>query len=119
MCIRSIQTKKQPIINEIRIVNSVKVHYYGIRHAAELDQMVPVAAVACQSRSLDAKDSARFTAAHLGHQALKSRALDESRSRTPQIFVDHDDLLKPQVTGSIHQPVLASLAFLMMEHLVW
>jgi hypothetical protein len=59
------------------------------------------------------------TAAHFGHQALKSRPLDESRSRAPQIVVNHEDLWKTQVAGSIHQPVLASLAFLMMEHLVW
>ena len=65
------------------------------------------------------KDSAHFAAAHLGHQALKSWTRDESRSRAPQIFIYHNDLLKAQVVGSIHQRVLASLAFLMMEHLVW
>src|SRR5260370_41096558 len=80
--------------------------------------MMRVATVACQSRSLDAKDSARFTAAHLCHQALKSRALDESRSCASQIFIYNDALLKAQVAGSIHQPVLASRAFLVMEHLV-
>jgi len=81
--------------------------------------MMPVAAVACQSRSLDAKDSAHFAAAHLGHQTLESWALDKSRSRAPQIFVYHDDLLKTQFMRTIHQPVLASLAFLVMKHLVW
>jgi hypothetical protein len=68
-------TKEPPIFNRIRIADSVGVHDCGVRHTAEFDQMVPFAAIARQSPSLDAKDSARFTAAYLGHQALKSRAL--------------------------------------------
>src|SRR3984893_8669545 len=70
--------KKQTIIHDIRIVDSIEIHQDRSDHATQLDQMMPVAAVARQSRSLDAKDSACFAAAHLGHQTLESRALNES-----------------------------------------
>jgi hypothetical protein len=118
LCFRSIQAKEQTIIYDIRIVDSIEIHHDSCDHPAQLDQMMPVAAIACQSRSLNAKDSAHFAAAHFGHQMLESWALDKSRSRAPQIFVYHGDLLETQLAGTIHQPILATLAFLVMEHLV-
>src|SRR5579859_8132995 len=61
---------------EIRIVYSIEIHHDSRHHAAQLDQMMPVATIARQSRCFDTQHSPNFSRAYFSYQALKSRALD-------------------------------------------
>ena len=72
----TLESKQQSIIHQARIIDTVRVHEHCPHHAAELNQVVPVAAVAGQSRRFNAEDPADFATADLGDEALKSRTLD-------------------------------------------
>src|SRR5207248_6815316 len=50
-------------------------------------------------------------------QTLESGAIDQARSGTPQILVNHGDSLKPQLACPVLQTILAPLAFEVMSHL--
>ena len=114
---RALQPQEQTIIDQVRIVDAVGIHQDRTDHPAQLNQMVPVATIAGQSRGLDTKYSAYFTSADFGHQALKSGALHQPRTRSPQILVDYVDSLKAELPGPVHQSILTPLAFLVMSHL--
>src|ERR1039458_73551 len=79
--------------------------------------MMPVAAVACQSRSLDAEHSAHAATAYFGNEALKSRALNQAGSRASKIVINYDYLLKAHLTGLIREAKLTALALLVMNEL--
>jgi len=59
-----------------------------------------------------------LAAAHLSDQPLKTRALDQSRTRAPKVFINHHHILKTQGAGLVRQAVLAARALLMVQDLV-
>src|SRR5271165_2233035 len=85
--------------------------------AAELDQRMPVPAIACQARSFDRKHSTGPALADCGQQAFKARAAD-ARAGTAQIVVDDRDLLPAELTRAIGQSVLAAAAFVIVQQLI-
>jgi hypothetical protein len=89
----------------------------GARHAAEFDQVMPVAAVARQARGFDTKDRTDFAGAHLGHESLKARTLDQARSRSAQILVNHDNVPKAQLAGVLRQIILTAAALVVAGQL--
>jgi hypothetical protein len=118
LCIRSIQTQQEPVVDEVGVIHAVDVYHHRIHHPAQLDQMVPVAAIARQTRGLQTKDRAHFTTQHFGDQALKAWALHQAGACTSQIFINHYDILKAQPLRLIHQAILAARALLMVQDLV-
>ena len=63
-----------------------------VDHAAHLDQLLPVSAVAGKTRELARCDGADLAEAHLCHHPLEAGALDPARSGTAKIVIDHLDL---------------------------
>src|SRR5207249_3348606 len=110
--------EKQTMIHEIRIVESIEVHQHRAHQAAHPDQVMPVATVPRQSRSLDANHGADFAAADFSDQALESGALHQAGPRASQVVVDHHDLLKAELARLVGQAILPSLALLVLKHLL-
>jgi hypothetical protein len=79
--------------------------------------MMPVTAIACQTRRLDAENGSHLTTAHFGNQALESGTLYKARARAPEIIVDYGDIREAQLAGSVHKSVLATLALLIVDDL--
>ncbi len=88
-------------------------------HAAQFDQMVPIAAVPCQARRFDTEDGAHLPRTDVRHESLESRALNQARPRPPEILVDDHDVLEAELAGVLGQPVLATLTFLVVDDLAW
>ena len=66
--------------------------------------MMPVAAVARQARSLNAKHGAHLSRAYFRDQMLKSGTLHLSGTRAAEILVDDFDLLKAKLASVIGKP---------------
>src|SRR5271165_25738 len=78
---------------------------------------MPVTTVACQSRCLRAKYCTDFAATDFRHQALKTGAIDQTRTRSSQIVVHHDDALETQCAGAICETELEARALLVVDEL--
>ena len=79
--------------------------------------MVPIPAIACQSRGFDAENGAYFARTDFTHQPLESGPLDQTRSGASEVVIYKDDVLEPKFTCTFDQSVLAPLTLLIMENL--
>src|SRR4029077_4089179 len=114
---RPFHPKQQPIIGMPRIVDSVVVDDDRSDYSKELNQRVPVTAVARQSRYLDREHSANAGFADCSQQALEARPNDAA-ARTAKIIVDDLDRGPAELTGSIHETILPASALLIMRQLI-
>src|SRR5271157_1748214 len=92
----ALQTQEQTIIDDIRIVDSIKVHYHRSHHATQLDQVMPVPAITRQARCFDAEHGSNFACAHFRHETLKPWTVDQARRGTAQVVVNDTNVLKAQ-----------------------
>jgi hypothetical protein len=88
LCFRSIQPKQEAIVDDGRIVDSVRIYDDSADHPAEFDQMMPIATVASESRCLNAENGANFARAHFSYQALKSGPVDQAGAGAPEVVID-------------------------------
>jgi len=114
---RSFHAQQQPIVWMAWVVDAVFVSDQRADQAAELEQRVPIAAVARQTRSLDRDHDADPAFADRGKQLLEARPSDP-RTRAAQIVVDHLDRSPAKRTGAVGHPILSAAAFVVVEHLV-
>jgi len=70
-----------------RLVYTILVDNHCPNQTAELDQRVPVAPVACQTRRLDREHGTDATLADRREQPLKARTAD-ARTRAAKIVID-------------------------------
>ena len=85
--------------------------------STELDQSVPVAAVARETRSLDRKHGADTTVANRRQQTLEAWA-GYAAARSSKIVVDDLDSGPAKLPGAIGKPILPSLAFKIVHKLI-
>src|SRR5215813_11724795 len=69
---RPLHAEQQPIVGMARIVDSVLVDEYGADQSTELDECVPVAAVAGKTRGLDRKHCTDTTVTDCRQQSLEA-----------------------------------------------
>jgi hypothetical protein len=119
LCIRSIEPQQQPVIKLGRIIDAVFIENERVHQGADLQQAMPVGAVACQPRYFQSQDDPRLTQAHLGHQFLEALAIHRRGAGLAQIAVDHDDLLDgpAQCHCLLAESILALGALLVLEDL--
>ncbi len=100
-----------------RIVDSVLVDEDGADQSTELDECVPVAAVAGETRSLDRKHRTDTTVTDCGQQALEAWT-GNAAARSSEIVVDDLDSRPAKLPGTIRKPILSSLAFKIVHELI-
>src|SRR4029434_504343 len=91
---------------------------HGIDHAAHLDQLLPVPAVAGEPRDLARGNGANLAEADLRHHPLKTGALDTACSGTAKIIIDHLDLGPAKCRQAIAYGVLQRAAFPVVQNLM-
>src|ERR1700678_779208 len=92
-------TEKQTIVWATRIVDAIKVDVAGIDETAELEQVMPVPAVAGETGGVEAKHGSAPASAEPGDELLEARARHGSACRTAQVVVDDLDVAKPVPAG--------------------
>src|SRR6202008_2371239 len=100
-----------------RIVDSVLVDEDGPDEATELDQRMPIAAIAGQARSLDRQHSTDAALAERRYGPLKAWATDATSGTTKNI-VDPFDADPTELARAIRKPILPALALLIVYQLV-
>ena len=85
--------------------------------STELDQRVPVAAVAGQPRGLDRKYGADAAFTDRRQQALEARPIDAA-ARAAEIIVDDLDRGPAELPGTIGKSVLPAAALLIVQELI-
>src|SRR5262249_3709230 len=100
-----------------RIIDSILVDNNRADESTELDQCVPVAAIARQARRLDREHSTDATLANRGQQVLKAGQADPV-ARATQIIVDDLYRSPTELPRAVSQPVLPSPAFVIVHKLI-
>jgi hypothetical protein len=90
----SLEAQQEPIIEDARIVEAIRIDHDGAHQAAEFDEMMPVSAVTGQAGCLNAKHGANLSRADFRNQMLEPRPLHLAGSRAAKILVDYLDLLE-------------------------
>src|SRR6266481_7944107 len=91
---------------------------HRVDHAADLDQRLPVSAVAGKTRDLARCDGADLAEAHLCHHPLEAGALDPARSGTAKIVIDHLDLGPAERHKAIAHGILQRAALAVVQNLM-
>src|ERR1700738_643930 len=100
-----------------RIVDSVLVDDDGSDQSTELDQRMPVAAVARETRGFNRKHGADTALTDCRQQALEARACDTA-ARATEIIVNDLDSGPAKLFGAIGEPVLAAPALMIVCQLI-
>jgi len=113
------QAQEQPVVVGARVVQALTVADDHAEDRAQLQQLVPVAVVAGQARSVQAQHQPGLAQADLGDQALEAVALGACGARLAQVVVDHrDPLARPAKPGGpVGQAVLQLRALLVLADL--
>ena len=82
------QTEEEPIVEVGGIVKSVLVADDGVGERAELEQALPIGAVACQARDLQSQHDAGVAEGDLADEVLKAVAVVGVFGRVAEILVD-------------------------------
>src|SRR5271154_3933907 len=99
------------------IIDSVFVNDDGPDQSTELGQCVPVAAVTGEPGGLDRENGADAPLADCHQQALEARPVDAA-ARAAEIIVDNLDRGPTELPGAVGQPILPSLALLIVQELI-
>src|SRR5262252_2198410 len=71
--------------------------------------MMPIAAIACQSRGIEAQHRTDLSGAQSGNQTIEAGPFDSAVRSSAKIVVDHFDVAEPTSTCDFDQFVLAPL----------
>ena len=114
---RALHAQQQPVVDAARVIDAVFVDDDAAHQRAELQQRVPVAAVARQARGLDGDHGADLAAADRRQQPLEARASDATGGHA-EVIVDHHDLGPAEHARPIGQGVLASTTLVVVAQLI-
>src|SRR5215472_13524567 len=106
----SFEAEQRVIVAMTRRIDRLLIDQHGIDHAAHLDQLLLVPAVAGEPRDLARGNGANFAEADLRHHPLKTGALDAACSGTAKIIIDHLDLGPAKCCQAIAHGVLQRAA---------
>src|SRR5215207_5167902 len=99
-------------------IDRLLIDQHGVDHAAHLDELLPVPAVASKARDLAGTDRADLAQADLRDHALEAGSLHSARGRTAEVVVDHLDLRPPERRQPIPHGVLQRAALTVVQHLM-
>lgn len=116
----ALETQQQPVVEVRRIVQAVFVQNQRIGQGADLQETMPVAAVAGQAGDFQSQHDAGAAQAHLGDQLLKTLPIGRRGPGDPLVGInDHDLLGRPaQGDGALLEGVLPLGALGVVEHLL-
>ena len=113
----ALHPEQQAVVGAARVVDAVHVDDESFDEAAEFEQVMPVAAVASQTRGVRAQHGADFPGAQPRDEPIEAGAFDRAAGRTTQVVVDDLDALEAAAASLLDKVVLAALALQVHLHL--
>src|SRR3984893_15354771 len=114
----ALQSQQQPVVALTRRIDRLLIDQHGIDDAAHLDQLLPVTAVAGETRDSPRRDRTDLAQADLGHHSIKAGARDAARRRALEIVVDRIDARPAQRRQTIAHRILQGAALAIVKHLM-
>src|SRR5450432_170554 len=117
---RAFQTEQQPAIDRARIIHTVAIGDQAAGMAAEIEQLVPVGAVAGEARRFISEDHANLAQANLSGKLLKAESTGGRRGCATGIVIDDEYvvLMPSQLTRTLPHRVLQPLALGVVAYLM-
>src|SRR5215217_7284485 len=114
------QAQEQAVVVGARIVEAFAIGNEHPKQGAQLEQLMPVAVVACEPGGVEADDQARVAEPDLGDELLETSSFGAPRTGLAEILVDDvDPLARPaEPDGAVDQAVLKLGALVMVPDLV-
>jgi hypothetical protein len=114
----ALQSEQKPIVAMSWCIDRLLIDQHRIDHAAHLDQLLPVPAVAGKARDLSRCDGPDLAEANLRHHPLEAGALDAARSGTAEIVIDHLDVQPAERGQTIAHRILQRAALAVVQNLM-
>ena len=106
----ALEAEEQPVIALARRIDRLPVDEHRVDHAAHLDQLLPITAVAGEARHLPSRNRADLAETDLGHHPFEASPRDATRGRAAEIVVDDRDLGPAETRETIAHSVLQRTA---------
>src|SRR5258706_12258773 len=100
-----------------RLIHAILIDDNGANQTTKLDQRVPIAPVARQTRRLDGEHCADTTFTDRGQQPLKARTAD-ARTRAAKIVIDDRHISPTERARTLGQAILATPTLVIVRKLV-
>ena len=88
----ALEPEQQAVVAVPRRIDGLLIDQNGIDHAAHLDELLPIPAVASEARDLAGANRTDLTEADLRYHSLEAGALYAASGRATEIIIDHLDL---------------------------
>src|SRR6202011_3138858 len=88
----ALEPEQQAVVAVPWRIDGLLIDQNGVDHAAHLDELLPIPAVASEARDLAGANRTNLTEANLRYHPLKASALYPARGRTTEIIIDHFNL---------------------------
>jgi hypothetical protein len=88
----ALQSQQEPVVTLPWGVDSLLVNQQRVHDTAHLDELLPIAAVACKSGDFTRCHRADLAKANLGNHALEPGTRNAAGGRAAEIVIDHLDL---------------------------
>jgi len=100
-------------------IEALSIGYQDTEDRAQLQQLMPISVITCQSRSIETQHQSGLAQANLSDEALKAVALGTGGTGLAQIVVDYGDTLaRPSERYcAVYQMILELCALLMLANL--
>ena len=117
---RPLQPQKQPAVGAARIIDPVTIGDEAVAQAADIQERVPVGAVAREARHVNRQDQPHLTEPDPTNEFLKAAPLRDRCSAQAEIRIDHVDigLMPSEFASALAQRILEPQAFLIAHYLV-
>ena len=114
-----LNAKQQAVGKDGGIIHAIAVADQNLIVGGEVEQLIPVGAVAGEARDIGDQDQADFAQADIGVEPLEAIAFAAADGRFAQVFIDDHNLggRPPQLHCTILQLILQILRFEMLAHL--
>ena len=106
----ALHAQQQPIVRPAGVVDPVQVDHPRLDQAAELEQVMPVAAVAGEPGGVEAQHGADLAGAQPCHEPLEAGPRHHPAGGAAEVVVDHLDVAETPAPRDIDELVLPSLA---------
>jgi hypothetical protein len=116
----SLQPEQQATVCAAGIVDAISIGNEASAHAANVQEWVPIGAVACQTRHVDRQDQAHFVEPDPTDQLLEAAPLRSRSAAQAEIGIDYVDIgfMPSEFVGALPKRVLQPQAFLIAHDLV-
>ena len=94
------ESEQQAVVEHTGIVNAIGINHQGVGQNTQVNQMMPVAVVARQTRRFQRQNRTRLAIADRRQQTSESRSFLCSCAGHAHIFIDDLDVSKPQLPRS-------------------